>query len=228
MVIPVRRPGRSPRIAVLPISFCSLRSLCSPRGDTLGNTTPTLGRTQRTTTLPSLLTSFVGRERELTEVCRLLRRARLATLTGAGGVGKTRLALAVAEELGETFADGVVFVDLAAAIHPESVPPAIARTLGMRDDGDLPLVERLANALHDRELLLILDTFEQVLPAAPLVLELLQAAPRLTALVTSRAALRVRGEREFPVTPLACPASTGDVTVGALLRYPALALFVQR
>ena len=154
--------------------------------------------------------------------------ARLVTLTGAGGVGKTRLALAVAEELGETFADGVAFVDLAPASDPESVPPAIARTLGIPDDGALPLVERLANALHERELLLVLDNFEHVLPAAPGVLELLQAAPRVTALVTSRAVLRVRGEREFPVAPLACPAPSGDEPAGALLRYPALALFVQR
>jgi predicted ATPase len=90
-------------------------------------------------------------------------------------------------------------------------------------------VERLASALHDRELLLILDNFEQLLPAAaPLVLELLQAAPRMTALITSRAALRVRGEREFPVTPLECPVPTDSEPVDALLRYPALALFVDR
>jgi predicted ATPase/DNA-binding CsgD family transcriptional regulator len=180
------------------------------------------------TNLPAHLTELVGRERELTEVRRLLRRARLVTLTGAGGVGKTRLATAVADELGETFADGVAFVDLAPVSHPSSVPPAIARALGIRDDGDLPLVERLANALHDRELLLILDNFEHVLPAAPMVLDLLKAAPRLTALVTSRAALRVRGEREFPVAPLGCPALAENEAVGALLRYPALALFVQR
>ena len=115
--------------------------------------------------LPVPLTSFVGRDRELAAVSRLLRRARLVTLTGTGGVGKTRLALAVAEALGETFADGVAFVDLATSTHPESVAQAIARTLGVRDDGDQPLVERLANALRDRQLLLILDNFEQVLPA---------------------------------------------------------------
>jgi predicted ATPase/DNA-binding CsgD family transcriptional regulator len=178
--------------------------------------------------LPRQWTSFVGRERELTEVPRLLSRARLVTLTGAGGVGKTRLALAVAEDLGPGFADGIAFVDLAPLMDPDAVPAAIARTLGIRDDGDLPLTERLANALRDRELLLILDNFEHVLPAATVVLELLRAAPHITALVTSRAALRVRGEREFPVAPLACPAPTGNETVDALLRYPALALFVDR
>jgi predicted ATPase/DNA-binding CsgD family transcriptional regulator len=177
---------------------------------------------------PARLTSFVGRERELAEVGRLLGRERLVTLTGPGGVGKTRLALAVADELGETFADGVAFVDLAPVSQPESVLPAIARTLSLRDGGDLPLVERLANALRDRDVLLILDNFEQVLAAAPLVLELLQAAPRVTALVTSRAPLRVRGEREYPVMPLPFPAETGNDPVGTLLEYPALALFVER
>lgn len=178
--------------------------------------------------LPRQWTSFVGRERELAEVPRLLSRARLVTLTGPGGVGKTRLALAVAEALGDSFADGVAFVDLAAVSLPEAVPAAIARSFGIPNDGELPLMERLANALRDRELLLILDNFEQVLPAATLVLELLHAAPRITALVTSRAALRVRGECESPVPPLACPAAFGSETVDALLRYPALALFVGR
>src|SRR6266567_4451136 len=160
--------------------------------------------------VPAQLTSFVGRQRELAELTRMLSRARLVTLSGPGGVGKTRLALAVAEELAETFADGAAFVDLAPLTQPDAVVPAIARTLGIRDDGELPLMERLANALHHRELLLILDNFEQVLDAGPLVLGLLQAASHTTALVTSRAALRVRGEREFPVAPLACPVPTGS------------------
>ncbi|HYW90455.1 MAG TPA: hypothetical protein VFB50_21980 [Chloroflexota bacterium] len=97
----------------------------------------------------------------------------------------------------------------------------LARTLGIRDDGVLPLVERLANVLHDRCLLLILDNFEHVVAAAPLVLGLLQAAHRVTALVTSRSALRVRGEREFPVAPLACPDPTTTESLDSLLRYPA-------
>ncbi len=174
------------------------------------------------------LTSLVGRERELAEIQDLLGRARLVTLTGAGGVGKTRLALAVADELGETFVDGRVFVDLAASVHPEAVAPAIAHALGLRDDGDLPLVQRLASALQERELLLILDNFEQILPAGSLIVELLQAAPRVTALVTSRAALRVRGEREFLVAPLPCPTAGSHESVETLLEYPALLLFVQR
>jgi predicted ATPase/DNA-binding CsgD family transcriptional regulator len=177
--------------------------------------------------LPAPLTSIVGREQELAELQQLLGRARLVTLTGAGGVGKTRLALAVAEELGETFADGVIFVDLASVIHVEQVTPTIARALGIRDDGEAPIVERLANALRDRELLLILDNFEQVLPAAHDVLELLRDSPYVTALVTSRAALRIRGEREFPVAPLACPDSGGFHSLDSLLHYPALDLFVR-
>jgi len=178
--------------------------------------------------LPVPLTSFVGRDRELADVSRLLRRARMVTLTGTGGVGKTRLALAVADALGETFADGVAFVDLATSTNPESVAPAIARTLGVRDDGDQPPVQRLANALRHRQLLLILDNFEQVLPAGPIALELLQEAPGVTALVTSRAALRVRGEREFLVAPLMCPGATAPEGLDTLLRYPAVELFIRR
>jgi predicted ATPase/DNA-binding NarL/FixJ family response regulator len=178
--------------------------------------------------MPAQWTSLVGRERELAEVPRLVGRARLVTLTGAGGVGKTRLALAVADDLSGRFADGAAFVDLAPVADPEAVPAAIARALGVRDDGELPLLERLANALRDRELLLILDNFEQVLLAAPRVLELLEAAPRVTALVTSRAPLRVRGEREYPVAPLPCPDPGADGSVDVLMGYPALALFVRR
>jgi predicted ATPase/DNA-binding CsgD family transcriptional regulator len=174
------------------------------------------------------LTSLVGRQREISELTRLLSPARLVTLTGAGGVGKTRLALAVAQELGETFADGVAFVDLAPLIDANGVLPAIARTIGIRDDGELPLADRLASALRDRELLLVLDNFEHVLGAGPQVVKLLQAGPRVTALVTSRAALRVRGEREFSVEPLGCPETTENVSVEALQQYPALELFVER
>jgi predicted ATPase/DNA-binding CsgD family transcriptional regulator len=178
--------------------------------------------------LPGILTSFIGREREVAEVGQLLRQAHLVTLTGAGGVGKTRLALAVADEIGETFAGGVAVVDLAPVLDPGAVPAATARALGIRDDGDLPIEERLANALRDRAALLILDNFEQVLTAAPWLLGLLQAAPQVKALVTSRAPLRVRGEREFAVAPLACPGTTENETIDALLGFPALALFLER
>jgi predicted ATPase len=154
---------------------------------------------------PPQLTALIGRDQDLAALTRPLSRTRLVTLSGAGGVGKTRLAVAAADELGETFADGAVFVDLAPIIGAENVVPAIARTLGIRDDGGMLLIDRLAAALHDREMLLILDNFEHVLEAANSILQLLQAAPRVTVLVTSRAPLRLRGEREYPVAPLACP-----------------------
>jgi predicted ATPase/DNA-binding CsgD family transcriptional regulator len=180
---------------------------------------------------PPQLTALVGRDQDLADLTRLLSRTRLLTLSGAGGVGKTRLALAAADELGGTFTDGAVFVDLAPIVGAQSVVPTIARTLGIRDDGDMPLIDRLANALRDREMLLILDNFEHVLEAANSILELLQVAPRVTVLVTSRAPLRVRGEREYPVAPLACPdaAMSSEIdSAETLLRYPALELFVSR
>jgi predicted ATPase len=182
----------------------------------------------RAHSLPHQLTECIGRQAELDELQGLLSTARLITLTGPGGVGKTHLALAVAETVAERFRDGVAFVDLSPVIDPDAVLAAIARAFGIRDDGGIPLGERLANALHERRLLLILDNFEQVLAAGPLVAKLLQAAVHITTLVTSRAALRVRGEREFPVAPLAYPASSGDRTSAAMLDYPALALFVRR
>jgi predicted ATPase len=152
------------------------------------------------TSLPPQLTSFVGRERELTDLTRLLGRTRLVTLTGAGGVGKTRLALSLAEQLGATFADGVAFVDLAPVVESDGLIPAIARSLGIRDDGELSVAQRLENALHDRELLLVLDNFEQVLAAAPLVPRLLQAAARLSVVVTSRGGVCAGGARTWSAT----------------------------
>jgi predicted ATPase len=123
---------------------------------------------------PPQLTALIGRDQDLAALTRPLSRTRLVTLSGAGGVGKTRLAVAAADELGETFADGAVFVDLAPIIGAENVVPAIARTLGIRDDGGMLLIDRLAAALHDREMLLILDNFEHVLEAANSILQLLR------------------------------------------------------
>jgi predicted ATPase/DNA-binding CsgD family transcriptional regulator len=149
------------------------------------------------------------------------------TLTGPGGVGKTRLALEVAAALAETFADGTVFVDLAPLADPDLVPAMVAGALGMQGATDLPLLDRLAIALRDRELVLLLDNFEHLLPAATLVPALLRAATRLRVLVTSRAPLRVRGERAFPVVPLV-PPDAAEAMPAAVLASPAVALFVER
>lgn len=211
--------------ALLRDTLAEARLVVSVAGQRLG-TPPTNAPTTRRG-LPAALISIVGREAERTAITELLTGGRLVTLTGVGGSGKTRLALEVAAELTETFADGVVFVDLAPLRDPELVPAAIASALGIEGTSDLPLLERLAIALRDRSLLLLLDNFEHLLPAAAFVPRLLQVAPGLTALVTSRAPMRVRGERAFPVDPLAHP-EPGVAPTEALAAYPAVMLFVQR
>jgi predicted ATPase/class 3 adenylate cyclase len=159
------------------------------------------------TNLPAPLTGFVGRRRELEEITTLLGRegVRLLTLTGPGGSGKTRLALRMAAGLVEGFPDGVVLVDLASIEDPTLVPAAVARALGVREVLDQPVLETLTDQLADQRLLLLLDNFEQVVPAAAVVHRLLVACPQLKVLVTSRAALHVSGEHEYPVPPLAVP-----------------------
>jgi predicted ATPase/DNA-binding CsgD family transcriptional regulator len=157
--------------------------------------------------LPAPLNRFIGRERELAEVRAVLRRddVRLVTLTGPGGVGKSRLALRVAEETQGAFADGAAFVALATVRDPELVLPAVARALRITEGESLPARERITNALHRRELLLLLDNFEQVVAASPELAALLQACPRLKLLVTSRTPLHLTGERLIAVPPLSLP-----------------------
>jgi class 3 adenylate cyclase len=157
--------------------------------------------------VPVPLTRFVGRQRELADIRTLLARdeVRLLTLTGPGGTGKTRLAVHAAADLQGAFPDGVVFIDLASATDPGLVPPTIAQTLGIRETAERSLVESVAQQLGDRRLLLVVDNFEQVLAAAPAVVELLAACGRLKALVTSRVALHVSGEHTYPVPPLSLP-----------------------
>ena len=150
---------------------------------------------------------MLGREAELAQLADLLelRDCRLLTLVGPGGVGKTRLALQVAADLAWAFADGVVFVALEAIVDPALVPSTIARALGVPERSGQPILDRLGYVLRERELLLVLDNFEQVLAAAPAVAALLRAAPGLTVLVTSRAPLQLHAEQVFPVPPLATP-----------------------
>jgi predicted ATPase/DNA-binding CsgD family transcriptional regulator len=178
--------------------------------------------------LPTPPTSFIGRASEIAHLGELLRRSdvRLVTMTGPGGVGKTRLALHVAAELPAAVANGVVFVDLTPLADPDLVAATVATALGVRESGDRPLADRLIDALRERHLLLVLDNFERVVEAATLVGDLLAACPRLTILVTSREPLRLAAERVVAVPPLPLP----DPALPAedLAASEAVRLFVER
>lgn len=184
---------------------------------------------------PAPVTELIGREREVASLKRLLARkaVRLVTVTGPGGMGKTRLAIDVGEALAPEHPDGVYFVDLAPVREPANVATAIAQALGVRNTGDGPVEDKLVIALRGRRVLLVLDNFEQVLPAASTVTRLLAALPGLTVLVTSRTLLRVNGEHNFELGPLGQPSGGGvdnadAVPVEAARQSPAVALFVER
>jgi predicted ATPase/class 3 adenylate cyclase/Tfp pilus assembly protein PilF len=185
----------------------------------------------RPNNLPLQPTALIGREKEVEEVtARLLRDdVRLLTLTGPGGTGKTRLALQAAAEVIEHFRDGVFFINLAPITDPDLVVSEIAQTLGVQEAAGKPLVHSLKEHLHGKHLLLLLDNFEQIVPAASLVSQLTQSSPHLKVLVTSRIALRVRGEREYAVPPLGLPPDLKHLpSVERLSQYEAVRLFIER
>jgi predicted ATPase/class 3 adenylate cyclase/DNA-binding CsgD family transcriptional regulator len=191
---------------------------------------PLLTLDRHTHNLPVQLTSFIGREKEVAKVSQLLLRddVRLLTLTGPGGIGKTRLGLQVAAELSDHFADGVFFVNLAPIGDPALVLPTIAQTLGVQESATRPMLDILQAVLLEKQMLLVLDNFEQVVGAAVEVAALLARCPRLKVLVTSRATLHLSGEHQFPVTPLTLPDPGHPPDLIALSQYEAVALFIAR
>lgn len=178
--------------------------------------------------LPKQITTFIGRDRELKDGLRLLDRSRLLTLTGPGGTGKTRLSLQLAAEVADQFADGAFWVPLAPIADPELVPSTIAHSLGVQvSGGELPL-DRVTEHVRDKTMLLVLDNFEQILPAAPGISALLGAAPGLKIVTSSRAPLRISGEQEFPIPPLELPDPELLPSLDVIAQSDAVRLFIER
>jgi predicted ATPase/DNA-binding CsgD family transcriptional regulator len=186
------------------------------------------GAERLTGNLPARLTSFVGRERELAEVKRLLKTSRLVTLTGPGGSGKTRLALEVGRELLGAYQDGIWFVELGAISDPSLVADSIAEDVKAGTGAERSPQGILRRFLAEKHLLLILDNMEHLLGAAPLLGDLLAAAPKLSILATSRERVHVTGEQEYPVEPLPLPDLTNKEDGRRLQDYDSIHLFIER
>jgi predicted ATPase/class 3 adenylate cyclase len=182
----------------------------------------------RPNNLPPPLTSFVGREHEMSEVKQLLFHTRLLTLTGPGGTGKTRLALQAAVEVLSEFVDGVFFADLSPVTDPALVASAVAQAVGIPEQAGRPILDAVKDHLQDKDLLLIADNFEQVVDAASVIEELLIAAPEMKILVTSRSILSVAGEQEYPVPPLAPPDPERLPDLVSLRKIDSVRLFEDR
>jgi predicted ATPase/class 3 adenylate cyclase len=180
------------------------------------------------TNLPAQPTSFLGRERQIGEVSTLLEAARMVTLTGPGGTGKTRLAIECAARLADRFPDGAWFVPLAPIVDPDLVPMAIAQTLNVPDHPGRSPLERVLDHVGEQQVLIVLDNFEQVTDAADTVASLLAGAPGLAAIVTSRSVLHLSGEHEYPVPPLDVPDLRQLPDLARLTHYEAVALFIER
>lgn len=184
----------------------------------------------RSNNLPAQVTPFIGREREVEAARQQLQRpeVRLLTLTGPGGTGKTRLGLQLAADSLENFADGVFFVPLEPITEPALVASAIGQALNVHEVEGKPVLEVLKSYLRERQVLLLLDNFEQTLGAAPVVAQLLAAAPKLKILVTSRTVLHVYGEYDYPVPPLTLPHPKHVLPIERLTQYGAVRLFIER
>jgi predicted ATPase len=229
-----KQTGGLPAAAVRELDRLRVRNGVTPTDNGGWTLSPVLlGRPRRQVRLPAQLTAFVGRAEETRDVARMLTQTRLVTLVGPGGVGKTRLSMALARSLADDFDDGVIFVPLADTDTAEQVVVAVAHALGVGDVPDTPPLDTVIDHLAEASLLLVLDNLEHVLDAGPMIGQLLAAAPSISVIVTSREPVSIYGEQVYRVPPLQLPDLTelpADEAgvVGVLAASPAVALFDQR